>query len=291
MNREEQEIAKNISKEEAKKRADEIIQNRLKEIAGENDEIVTKNGHTTMGSGKGKHIEAPIDKESASMLRDSGSLGLSSFSTLGEVSDEGTESSPERNKHDNMDNEETKVASQAELEAMIKKSEKEEELEPKEKENKVAYADREEDPIVDMTKTFEERMDEVGLSRDEAIDLILQLTDNGYIEEVISIFGGKVVCIVRSPKMIDSANFIDLLDEEQMNTPAKVEFYLNLYSMAAVLMKYNNNNLSDMDIKERSQWIEENIPTVIYKAILPKVQKFHLKIELLSSDEVADFFS
>lgn len=291
MTREEQEIAKNISKEEAKKRADEIIQNRLKEIAGENDEIVTKNGHITMGSGKGKHIEAPIDKESASMLRDSGSLGLSSFSTLGEVSEEGTESSPERNKHDNMDNEETKVASQAELEAMIKKSEKEEELEPKEKENKVAYADREEDPIVDMTKTFEERMDEVGLSRDEAIDLILQLTDNGYIEEVISIFGGKVVCIVRSPKMIDSANFIDLLDEEQMNTPAKVEFYLNLYSMAAVLMKYNNNNLSDMDIKERSQWIEENIPTVIYKAILPKVQKFHLKIELLSSDEVADFFS
>jgi hypothetical protein len=90
--------------------------------------------------------------------------------------------------------------------------------------------------------------------------------------------------------MVDSANFIDVMDEEQMNTPAKVEFYLNLFSVAAIMVRYNSKNMEKMTIEDRASWIEENIPTILYRMLLPKALDFHRKLDILSSEEVADFF-
>ncbi len=265
-----------ISKEEATKAADEIIKQRLSDIAGKNDTIEMSDGSLIKGDGSGQEIESPIDEESANMLgvNDKGSLGLSGFDTA--ISNDKNSETKEK----------IEVASNIELDKMVE----EEEAKDDNIENKTAYSDREVEPVVDMVKTFEEKMSDAGMSKDSAIDLILQLADTGYIEEQISLFGGRIVCSVKSPKMIDSAKFIDMLDEEEMNTPAKVEFYLNLYSMSAILTRYGDTDLSELSMRQKTKWIEENIPTVMYKSLLPKIQKFHLKIELLSSDEVANFF-
>lgn len=158
---------------------------------------------------------------------------------------------------------------------------------------KVAYADREKEKASqyrDAMPSVRQKMEDIGLSKDSAIDLILQLTDTGYIEESFSLLGGRVKGVLRSPKMKDSASFVDVFDETDMNTQAKVEFYLALFSAAAVLHSYGDNLLGEMSIKERTKWIEENIPTVIYKVMLPSIQKFNEQIELLSSQEVSDFF-
>jgi hypothetical protein len=133
-------------------------------------------------------------------------------------------------------------------------------------------------------------MKSIGLSKDEVVDSILQLTDDGYIEDTINFLKGRIKTVFRSPKMIDSADFIDMLDEEQMNTPAKVEFYVNLFSLAAVLVHYNDKDMVTMRIEDRVSWIEENVPTVIFRIILPKALEFHTKLDILSSEEVADFF-
>ncbi len=268
----------NISKEEATKVADEIIKQRLSSIAGNDDIIEMSDGSSKKGEGDGQKIESPIDKESANILNNmdnKGSLGLSEFDTA-LSSDKPIEAE-----------ENIEIASKIELDKMI---EEDEEGEDSKIDNKTAYSDRDGEPVVDMVKTFEEKMLDAGMSKDLAIDMILQLADTGHVEEQISLFGGRIVCKVKSPKMIDSAKFIDMLDEEEMNTPAKVEFYLNLYSMSAILIKYGDTDLSELSMRQRTKWIEEHIPTVMYKSLLPRIQKFHLKIELLSSDEVANFF-
>jgi len=144
--------------------------------------------------------------------------------------------------------------------------------------------------VMDKKESIEDKLKELGLSKDEVMDMIFQLTDDGYIEERVSLYGGRLTALFRSPKMIDTAIFIDIMDEEEMNTPAKVEFYVNLYSLASILIRYKGENLEGMSIKERAKWIEENIPTALYKVILKKGLEFLRKVELLSSEEVANFF-
>lgn len=272
--------------EAEKKIADEIIKKRLEEIAGEGD-IITQDGVDKTGSGEGKHIEIEEDEESKKIFEKSG-LGLNSFDSLSDVN---TSSAPEPDDSGIDIVDAVDVEGSDEVADEISPSSKQ--AEKKVDANKVAYADREKDDesrVVDKTKDIEAELEALGISKDEVIDLIFQLTDDGYIDEHVSLFGGRLRAVFKSPKMIDSAKFIDMMDDEEMNTPAKVEFYINLYSLAAILVKYKDVDLSKKDIRDRVKWIEENIPTVMYKAILPKAMEFHRKIELLSSEEVANFF-
>ncbi len=275
----------NISKEEASKAADEIIRQRLQEIAGDGDVIETNDGSVSIGSGTGVNVDTPIDNKSEKIVdADNEKLGLSGFSSLSESENKDKKIAKDTEEYENPN--ELKMASQLELDNINK-----EPAEDKSIENKKSYQDRdEESQVEDKALFFEKQMEDAGLSKDSAIDLILQLTDSGRISEEVSLFNGRIKCQLESPKMIDSSSFIDLIDEEDMKTTAKVEFYLNLFSMAAILIEYNGNNIKELSLKQRVEWIETNIPTVIYKVLLPKIQKFHLKIELLSSEEVANFF-
>ncbi len=273
-----------MAKEKTQKElADEIIQKRLQEIAGEGD-IITVDGKDTPGHGEGKEVEIEEDEESKKIVE---GFGLKSFGSLSEVEPESNDDIVDAVDVEG-DDEPEQIPESKETPVVDVEGN-----EVKEDKNKVAYADRDkkESEIKDMKEDIEAEMEKLGMSKDVVMDLIFQLTDDGYIEEQILLFGGRLKAVVRSPKMVDSAEFIDMMDEEQMNTPAKVEFYINMYSVAAVLVKYGKEDLSEMSIKERVEWIEKNIPTVLYKVLLPDVMKFHQKIEILSSEKVADFFS
>lgn len=140
------------------------------------------------------------------------------------------------------------------------------------------------------TKSIEEKMEELGMSKDIAIDMIMMLSDSGYIEEDLSLFGGRFKAKFRTAKITDSKRFVDLFDALEINTQAKGEYYLNLYSLASILIEFNGKKLDDGDITARAKWIEEELPVPIYKTLIEKGNEFHSKIEILNSDEVADFF-
>jgi len=138
--------------------------------------------------------------------------------------------------------------------------------------------------------SIEEKMERLGITKDQAIDYIMQLSDNGYVEDSVSIFSGKFKAVFRTAKISDTRKFVEMFDELDINTQSKAEYFLNLYSLASILIKYNDINLVENDIHERAKWIEDNLPVPIYKALLVEATKFHAKIELLGSEEVADFF-
>ncbi len=157
---------------------------------------------------------------------------------------------------------------------------------------KIAYEDRKEDrqQTEDNTIDIETRMKNLGMSKDEAMDLIFQLTDDGYIEESYSFFKGRIKIKVRSASMGRSTEFMSLISEDDMESPIKIEFFMGLFSLAAVLVQYNDTDLSKMSVEKRVEWIEENIATILYKIISEKVKEFHEKIDILGSEEVANFF-
>ncbi len=147
------------------------------------------------------------------------------------------------------------------------------------------------DPSLDIPKqTIEERLNDIGLSKDMAIEMILELSDTGYIEEDVTMFGGKFKAKFRTAKITDSKKFVDLFDSMDINTQAKGEYYLNLYALASILIEFNGEKLDESDVVARAEWIEEKLPVPIYKGLIDRANKFHAKIELLNSDEVADFF-
>ena len=138
--------------------------------------------------------------------------------------------------------------------------------------------------------SFEYRMKNLGLTKDDIMDMVLQLSDDGYIEEEVRILDGKITALFRTSKMKDSREFVETFDEMNVNTRVKTEYYINLFALASVLARYKDQILSDMTIIERIRWIEDNLAAPIYKILLDKSSKFLEKIELLSSEEVADFF-
>jgi hypothetical protein len=137
---------------------------------------------------------------------------------------------------------------------------------------------------------FEYQMKNLGLTKDDIIDMVLQLSDDGYIEEEVRILDGKITALFRTSKMKDSREFVETFDEMNVNTRVKTEYYINLFALASVLARYKDQVLSGMTIIERIRWIEDNLDAPIYKILLDKSSKFLEKIELLSSEEVADFF-
>ncbi len=144
--------------------------------------------------------------------------------------------------------------------------------------------------ILEKKKTIEEKMEELGMSKDIAIDMIMELSDSGYITEKFTLFGGKFTAEFKTAKIADTKRFVDLFDAMDVNTQAKAEYYLNLYALASILDNFNGDFLDSDDIVARANWIEEKIPVPLYKKLLDTANKFHAKIELLSSEEVANFF-
>jgi len=156
------------------------------------------------------------------------------------------------------------------------------------------YQEQPEGPIpgIDVPKpmTIAQAMEELGISKDEVIAMILDLTDKGFIEEEEELFHGKVKIKFRTSKLSDSGKFIDMFDGLTINKQAKAEYFLNLYSLTGILAEYNGEDLWDMEVNDRAEWVSDNIPVPIYRFLLEKATKFHAKIELLGSKEVADFF-
>jgi hypothetical protein len=128
------------------------------------------------------------------------------------------------------------------------------------------------------------------MTKDDVIDMIMQLSDDGYIKDEVSLFGGKFKARFKTAKLTDTKKFVDVFDGMNARTAAKAEYYLNLYSLAAVLNEFNGKELPQDDIIERAKWIEDTIPVPVYKALIDEANKFHAKIEILNSEEVSDFF-
>jgi hypothetical protein len=125
---------------------------------------------------------------------------------------------------------------------------------------------------------------------DDIERMILELSDKGYVEEDVKIMGGKIKVTFRTSKMKDSRDFVETFDNMNIKTPVKSEYYINLFALASVLVKYQDTDLSEYSILERIRWIEENMAAPVYKILLSRCTIFLEKIDLLSSKEVIDFF-
>ena len=144
--------------------------------------------------------------------------------------------------------------------------------------------------LMSSQESFEDKLKRLQIDRDDISDMILQLSDQGYIEENIAVLGGTITATFRTSKMRDSRQFVETFDQMDISTRVKTEYYINLFALGSVLIRYKDHDLSDLDIIERIRWIEDNLAAPIYKALLNQSSIFLEKTELLTDEQVARFF-
>ena len=136
---------------------------------------------------------------------------------------------------------------------------------------------------------FESEMRLLKMDKDDILDMILQLSDNGEIRKNVSAFGGRVEAVLVSTKLSDTREFVTFFDKLGAKTQVMIDYYYNIYTLAQFLTEYKGETL-DTDIHKKVKFIENTIPVPVYKSLHKEALKFARKSELLTFDEVADFF-
>lgn len=138
------------------------------------------------------------------------------------------------------------------------------------------------------TATVESEMKRLNISKDDIFDMIASIADNGFYEEKVELFGGRVSAVFRSTNVGEQKRFVELMNSLGGATRMRVDFGYNHLTMSTILREYNGENTGDTT-EERAKFVE-SIPTPVYQAVLDKLFLFSAKVNLLSTEEVLDFF-
>lgn len=140
-----------------------------------------------------------------------------------------------------------------------------------------------------LLSPFEATMQTLELSKDDIIDMAIQIAEKGFVEENVTILGGKIALVFTSGKMEDNRDFVDIFENLDARLQTTVDYKFNVYTVGLIVTKYNGESTGNT-VKERGEFIEKNVPMPIFKKILTMVSSFGRKIELLSEDEASVFF-
>jgi len=140
-----------------------------------------------------------------------------------------------------------------------------------------------------LLSEVEKEMKELGLSKDGVLAIIDALVTNGAYEEEISCLGGRIKFKLKSAKIRNSGDFVKSFSPNEVRTQLEEEFQFNLGTMAMVLVEYNGVSTGDT-LHKRMDFLEQNISSPTFKVILKEVFLFGRKMNLIGTDEVADFF-
>jgi len=136
---------------------------------------------------------------------------------------------------------------------------------------------------------FEREMDSLNLTKDDIIDMAVQIAENGYIEEEGSLLGGKVTFTMRSGKMEDTKEFVSIFENLNATKQTTVDYSFNINTVGLLVVKYNGEDTGDT-VRDRAAFMEENIPMPVFKKILRDTQLFGRKADLISDEQASLFF-
>jgi len=128
-----------------------------------------------------------------------------------------------------------------------------------------------------------------SLTKDDIIDMAIQLAETGQITEEASILGGRIKFTMTSGKMEDSKEFVLIFEELKAKMQTTIDYSFNIYTVGLIVTKYNGVSTGS-SVKERGLFMEKNIPMPVFRKILKTVNDFGRKVELMSHDEVIVFF-
>lgn len=142
----------------------------------------------------------------------------------------------------------------------------------------------------DSAKTdLESEMDSLGISKDDVLDMVLEIVDNGKYSEEFSKMGGKIKFKLESVKMKETRAFISAFEELNPRVDTTATYYFNIYTVAMVLKEFQGESTGD-SLEARKVYIESNIPSPLFSILLKEANAFGHKVGIVSHPEVATFF-
>jgi hypothetical protein len=137
--------------------------------------------------------------------------------------------------------------------------------------------------------TLEERLEKEGVTKNDLIEYVIQIADDGYLKETGSIFNNKIEFEFRTSLLSSSRDYLNFFEKNKIETQSLVEYYINLYSLASILYMYRGEILP-ASIEDRTKWIENTLIGPVYAAMVARSNKFHARLDLVVSAEAESFF-
>ena len=162
-------------------------------------------------------------------------------------------------------------------------------LESLNKDNTEKEGTEEEGTKEEILSPFELQLKELGIGKDDVLDMAIQLVETGYVEEKGALLGGKITFVFRSGKMEDSREFVDLFEALSVTKQTTVDYNFNVNTVGLILREFNGESTGDT-VQERSKYIEKNVPMPIFRKLLKEANSFGKKVGLLSEDDISLFF-
>lgn len=148
---------------------------------------------------------------------------------------------------------------------------------------------KETEESADTRTDIEREMDNLNLSKDDVLDMVLEIIENGKYTEDFSAIGGKIKFRLESVKMNETRAFISAFEELNPRVDTTATYYFNIYTVAMVLKEFQGESTGD-SLEARKVYIEANVPSPLFSILLREANSFGRKVGIISHPEVATFF-
>lgn len=143
-------------------------------------------------------------------------------------------------------------------------------------------------PDENAPSLFEEEMRLLSMTKTDILNMILELSDNGFIREQGAILNGKIPYEIRSTTVKQGMRMSELFEEKGLKTQVAATDFFSLHVLAGFLYSYNGTVLPDK-LDDRAEWVKENLSGIVFKALKNRAVIFSRKTDLLTYEEVEDF--
>lgn len=135
---------------------------------------------------------------------------------------------------------------------------------------------------------FEKELEFLDISKTDILNMILELSDKGYIEERGAILNGKIPYEIRSTTVKQGMRMSELFEARGIKTEVAAKDFFAIHVLAGFLYSFDGEVLPDI-LEDRVKWIEGRMSGIVFKALKNKAILFSRKTDLLTFEEVEDF--
>lgn len=159
------------------------------------------------------------------------------------------------------------------------------EISPKKENVNVKQELDEEKPPVSM---FEKELEFLSVSKNDILNMILELSDKGFIEARGAILNGKIPYEIRSTTVKQGMRMSELFEARGIKTEVAAKDFFAIHVLAGFLYSLDGEVLPD-SLEDRVKWIEDRMSGIVFKALKNKAILFSRKTDLLTFEEVEVF--
>ena len=136
--------------------------------------------------------------------------------------------------------------------------------------------------------TYEEKLEQHGISLEEALNIISKIVDDGFYERKYHLTS-KVPVVFRTREEIDQERTLHSIEAVNPRFPATVSNIVSKHNLAISMVEFKGQDFRKKSLEDRLKFVER-LPEVLFRALAAKLAKFdRLMLDVLDEGAIANF--